>query len=122
MKSKQCTKCREEKSVSDFYKHKTTKDGLTCYCKSCMLEQCRNAHYKKRYGITSKEADELKQQCELCGTTEQLHIDHNHKTNEVRGVLCTNCNRGLGHFKDSSKLLLKAVQYLEKYGDYSTYV
>ena len=116
---KQCTNCKEVKLFAGFYKHKTTKDGLSTYCKVCILKQCRNAHYKKRYGITSKEADNLKKECELCGTTKNLHIDHNHETNEVRGVLCTNCNRGIGHLKDSPTLLLKAVEYLEKYGNYS---
>jgi hypothetical protein len=121
MIEKQCNCCKEVKQVDNFYKHKTTKDRLSTYCKVCILQQCRNAHYKKRYGITSKEADNLKKECELCGSTDNLHIDHNHETNEVRGVLCTNCNRGIGHLKDSPTLLLKAVKYLEKYGNYSTH-
>lgn len=119
METKQCNKCKEVKAIDAFYKHKSTKDRLTSYCKECILEQCRNAHYKKRYGLTSQEADTLKTKCELCGTTEQLHIDHNHETGEIRGVLCTNCNRGLGHLKDSPVLLRKAAEYLEKYGNYS---
>ncbi len=111
---KQCTSCKEVKLFADFYKHKTTKDGLSTYCKVCILKQCRNAHYKKRYGITSKEADNLKKECELCGTTKNLHIDHNHETNKARGVLCDLCNKGLGQFKDSVENLEKAIKYLKE--------
>lgn len=53
--------------------------------------------------------------CMVCGGTTSrgaLHIDHCHRTNEVRGVLCSNCNFGLGSFKDSVSILLKAVLYL----------
>lgn len=121
MELKKCNCCGVSKSLSSFYKHKTTKDNLSTYCKDCILQQCRNSHYKKRYGISAQEADCLKKECELCGATENLHIDHNHKTNKVRGVLCTNCNRGIGHLKDSPTLLLKAIAYLEKHGNYSTH-
>ena len=121
MLEKQCNCCKEVKELSNFYKHTQTKDKLSTYCKPCILKQCRNAHYKKRYGLTSLEADTLKKECELCGSTQQLHIDHNHETNKIRGVLCTNCNRGIGHLKDSPSLLLKAAKYLEKHGNYSTY-
>jgi hypothetical protein len=43
-----------------------------------------------------------------------LVIDHDHTTGEVRGLLCPTCNAGLGHFKDSPELLLKAALYLQK--------
>ena len=41
------------------------------------------------------------------------HIDHNHKTNKIRGILCGNCNMGLGHFKDNLDVLKNAIKYLE---------
>ena len=51
-----------------------------------------------------------------CPTGYNLAIDHNHITGEIRGLLCINCNGGLGNFKDSIKLLDKAIIYLkEKY-------
>jgi hypothetical protein len=81
------------------------------------------------YGITKKEYDLLfakqKGVCLICGQTEnsftrtgkvitKLFVDHNHKTNKVRGLLCSGCNKGLGYFKDSPKLLGKAIKYLNK--------
>lgn len=51
--------------------------------------------------------------CALCRVTEAKHVDHDHRTGRVRGILCFNCNRGLGYFQDSEKLLFYAIEYLE---------
>lgn len=56
--------------------------------------------------------------CKICGNKfpyKNLCVDHNHKTGEIRGLLCSNCNSGLGMFKDSIAYLLKAVGYLNDY-------
>ena len=54
--------------------------------------------------------------CGICGlrTEKPLCIDHNHATNELRGLLCNNCNQGLGLFRDNADLLRKAAKYLEQ--------
>jgi len=44
----------------------------------------------------------------------KLIIDHNHGTNEIRGLLCYKCNIGLGQYNDDLKLILKAFNYLNK--------
>jgi hypothetical protein len=45
------------------------------------------------------------------------HVDHCHKRNKVRGILCARCNAGLGMFRDRPEVLQKAVQYLEKFNE-----
>ena len=56
--------------------------------------------------------------CAICGTTEWMgrhqrpHIDHDHETGEVRGVLCHNCNLAIGHLKDDPELVARALAYL----------
>ena len=76
---------------------------------------------KSKYGITSKEKNVLLQKqnnkCKIClveFSNITPNVDHCHITNEVRGILCGPCNRGLGIFKDNIKLLTKAVKYLEE--------
>lgn len=49
--------------------------------------------------------------CAICEGSIEV-VDHDHKTNEVRGLLCSRCNVGLGGFKDTPSLLLKAAGYL----------
>jgi hypothetical protein len=82
---------------------------------------------KRSYGITEAEyLDILDQQnglCAICGTSEsdspkRFAVDHNHETGEVRGVLCSSCNLGLGNFGDKPENLASAVKYLLDRGYY----
>lgn len=50
---------------------------------------------------------------ELPSNTKHIHVDHCHKTNITRGLLCASCNKGLGFFKDSIINLEKAISYLK---------
>lgn len=73
------------------------------------------------YGITLKDYNNLfKQQNGLCAICSkkaknkfELNVDHCHKTNIVRGLLCRKCNTGLGHFRDSIELLERGALYLQ---------
>jgi hypothetical protein len=72
---------------------------------------------KRRYGTGADEFDRLLAQqggvCGVCGRPAPEHVDHDHKTGRVRGILCFNCNGGLGQFGDDVDRLSSAVFYLE---------
>ena len=60
--------------------------------------------------------EEQGKSCKICDTKSEdhlsFHVDHCHDTGEVRGVLCNNCNAGLGMFQDNLELLFMAIDYL----------
>lgn len=79
---------------------------------------------KRNYGITVEQFnvmyDSQRGCCACCGKHESefkrgLHVDHNHATGQVRALLCTRCNPGLGYFQDSTELLEMAIAYLNKF-------
>jgi hypothetical protein len=86
------------------------------------LEQRRQSILKK-YGLTVVEYDEMLRKqngvCAICGGTNSdgkgLFIDHDHKTGRIRGLLCNDCNLGIGRLKDSVGILTKAIGYLTKF-------
>lgn len=76
---------------------------------------------KKNYGLEAGEYDRLlnhqQGRCAICETTDtgrfrRFHVDHCHETGEVRGLLCHNCNVGIGHLQHSEEILFKAAAYL----------
>ncbi len=85
-----------------------------------LLTQGRHYYYKASYGITLTEYDKIfKDQngvCAICGLPEvnmRLQVDHDHKTDKVRGLLCLHCNNVLGKARDSIETLEKAIEYLK---------
>lgn len=126
---KRCPTCKETKEPSSFYKNKAKGDGLSSECKSCFLERSRRRprdyvaqkdrrFLLKKYGLDEKVYAALLEKqsggCAICGKKDRkrLAVDHCHKRGAVRGLLCFQCNTGLGKFQDSEQLLLKAAEYL----------
>lgn len=75
----------------------------------------RNRDTAHKYGITVEEYVALvarHQVCAICHKPNPTHIDHDHRTKKVRGILCMNCNTALGHFRDDPELLATAILYL----------
>lgn len=133
-----CCLCKQEKSLDKFYKFRYSKDGHSYRCKECNYKVCRDSHLKCKFGITQEEYDLMfKEQggvCKLCEDGEdefvdstvikgpkQFAIDHDHYTGEVRGLLCSKCNKGLGQFRDNAALLHKAAFYVENKGNLHGY-
>lgn len=84
------------------------------------LEQTWAARLKRDFGMTVADYQEMLGQqgggCAICTkkpTGYRLHVDHDHETGDVRGLLCRECNGGIGMFKDSGDLLGRALAYLE---------
>lgn len=92
--------------------------------RSAKAEKNRERQLKHRYGITVEKYEEMLEgqngQCAVCGATESirntgymLHVDHNHITGKVRGLLCTTCNKALGFLESSSMEGL--IDYIKLY-------
>ncbi len=78
----------------------------------------RNYHLQQRYGVTADEVDEMLHRqaglCPICRRPlgDRPHVDHDHATGAVRGLLCFTCNVGLGNFADDVQRLSRAADYL----------
>lgn len=80
----------------------------------------RHTQLKTNYGITLVDYQRMLSEqdgvCAICRhpSEKTLHVDHNHETGTVRGLLCEKCNHGLGCFKDDEDILRRAMEYLTK--------
>lgn len=131
---KKCATCKETKPLSEYHNESRSKDGKTYRCKPCARAAARrhycpirSANYlrEKKYGVTQEQWDLMSKRCddkcEICGKENKhraLCVDHNHDTGEVRGLLCDNCNVGIGKLQDSVDLIQKAAVYLQERGSY----
>lgn len=105
-----------------FPLHNKTKSGFDSWCKECRASyrsETRRGLYRDMISDEAlKDIIETVKECVICGSTENLVVDHCHKTNTIRGMLCNHCNRGLGHFKDDPELLEFARMYLLGYSKF----
>jgi len=91
----------------------------------------RDYFYHYYYGISIEDFEQMEvlqnSACAICGkipsldanakgNQKVLHVDHDHKTSKVRGLLCSDCNRGLGFFGEESERLANAALYLKTRG------
>lgn len=135
---RKCRNCWKDKDLSEFYFRNDTKKHKNI-CKICTGKRIKkysknNKEVSKRsslkclYGITLEQFNKLLKiqgnRCAICNKKhlkkKSLVVDHCHETNKVRGLLCNNCNTGLGLFKENLKILNYAIDYIEKYGNYPT--
>lgn len=126
--SKWCPDCDMIKPLTEFARTKARKSGYHSYCLTCHTARgvesktrlhgsTREYHLRRRYGIGQAEFDEMLLMqggvCAICGASDPQHVDHDHRTGRVRGILCFNCNGGLGQFRDNPVLLAEAITYLK---------
>jgi hypothetical protein len=135
---KECLCCQKIKPMAEYGYHKTNKKFKNT-CKQCnnkkaaeyrklnrkkyLLSQS-NSKLKQNYGISMVEYEQklIEQQhaCAICFSTtpgqnniKRFSVDHCHKTGKIRGLLCSNCNKGIGLLNDSVELLEAAIEYLK---------
>jgi hypothetical protein len=126
---KQCTKCKEEKPRSEFFKRSDRPLGIESICKTCRTirtpEKIKNER-RRRYGLTDDAflclLSGTNGKCSICfkefeSECSAPFVDHCHESGRVRGLLCRNCNIALGLFRDDVQILSKALGYLEKRKD-----
>jgi hypothetical protein len=136
---KKCLDCAEIKPLSAFYV--ASRDGsYQPNCKPCGTKRVaawraanperarkmyRTAHMKRSYGLTPEQYNamhaEQKGCCAICRRHASelprgLAIDHDHETNEVRGLLCHQCNAGIGFLGEDPVNLKSALDYLMRHG------
>jgi hypothetical protein len=131
-----CSICKEEKPLDEFWFNKK-ENRYRSYCKKCGTKlskewyknhpKQRKIHSRKqqliqKYGINYDIYNEMfeKQKgcCSICGKHESglnriLFVDHDHKTGEVRGLLCQKCNFLLSQAEDNINILKNAIRYVE---------
>ena len=138
METAVCSKCGISKPLSEFGKRKEGSLGRRTECKTCKreynkkwykkgkkdhLKRMRNSELKRKYGITLAQYEVLNEVqnglCAICGKSNKsgvgLHVDHNHVTGKLRGLLCFKCNAALGMVNDNIELLQNMIQYLRKH-------
>jgi len=110
-----CARCGIEKQWAEFNKDRRTASGYRDVCSKCRSMHRRIIHHanKNREAILQSQNNA----CAICGvdnkdSATRFVMDHNHDTHLIRGILCSNCNVGLGYFRDKPALLAMAIKYL----------
>jgi len=137
---KSCSRCGELKPLDGFHRKSRSKSGLNPECKACACVRNkqwrqdnpekvkannarprRDWHLRNKFGITEQQFEDLREVqggvCAICDSPCETHpnlsVDHNHTTGANRGLLCFNCNVGVGKFDEDPELLRRAADYLE---------
>lgn len=137
--TKRCSYCDTEKILSEFNR-RSNGAGYKSKCRICenitrqtytvrynrstekAKKSAKNSILKQKYRITIEDFERLQSKqydaCRICARKDlQLVVDHDHKTGIIRGLLCHNCNRGLGVFFENPALLRQAANHLEDHAN-----
>jgi len=132
-----CSVCKHNQPLENFSRPYKEKTALYAQCKKCRAYKAKESRknkarswrnmLKRLYGLTPDVVQQMFEKqferCAICyrnialntgNTLTAAHIDHCHKTKKVRGLLCFDCNLGLGRFKDDPASLSIAAEYLRR--------
>ncbi len=125
--TKKCASCQVIKPIEEFPRDKGKPDGYASSCKPCRRESKqkfleRNPYYnemeswRRRYGLSREEYmrmyEDQEGRCFICGEEKKLHVDHDHRTNKVRALICHECNSVLGYSRENPAILQAGIEYL----------
>lgn len=115
-----CRSCRSAAQQA----WRATKPGYGAQVYAKNKEKTRERHLVRKYGVTLLDYENLLAEqdgrCAICRAPEVeqfkgvLHVDHDHATGEVRGLLCRGCNHMLGSVEDDPAVLERAIRYLRR--------
>jgi hypothetical protein len=133
-----CSQCKTLKEKAEFHRNASQKGGLQSTCKSCSKarvaayksanpvtrEKARGYSIKWKYGLSQEGVNTIlqtqKNRCPICLDVlnhSRMHVDHCHRSNKIRGLLCFNCNLALGHLKDNEETAARASSYLKRHNE-----
>ena len=128
--SRWCPACDSLKPLEEFPRNRSHRGGHGGYCKPChnqkgretyirLYGSTREYHLRRRYGIGAADVEAMIQAqgglCAACRTDKPVHVDHDHGSGRVRGVLCFLCNQALGNVRDDITRLRGLVSYLHRF-------
>lgn len=110
---KYCPACNTVKDLGEFNNATASPDGKQGKCRSCF----RIYQRARKYGLSEKNfrilLESQNYECAICGKPDRsLVVDHSHVTGKVRGLLCSQCNTGIGLLQDSVEIIRRAEGYL----------
>ena len=122
---RRCPRCGSRRAASR-YTLVSAKRNIIDYvnwCDICKRDYNRDANLKVRYGITLAEYEEMlvaqDGKCAACGAakgnvsrSDHFVVDHDHDTDEIRGLLCHGCNIAIGHLGDDPERAWNLIRYL----------
>jgi len=125
---KYCPRCATDLAENAVVRNRSAHDGLTAYCRTCHNAAVRESkertggwreyHLRHRYGIGQADVDAMIAHqgglCAACREDEPKHVDHDHRTGRVRGMLCSLCNQALGNVRDDVTRLQRLIDYLHR--------
>lgn len=126
---KRCPRCKRDLPKAEFWRSSKSSDGLQGWCKTCAVaakrERSQTAEGKRQkagwsrrslYGLDPADFDLMVAAqsgvCAICTQPRELHVDHDHETGRIRGLLCSNCNTALGLLGEDVDVLIAALAYL----------
>jgi hypothetical protein len=115
-----CRSCGKTKPWAEWSMNKRASDGLQTRCKECASAAGRRDHLRNAYGMTVADLDAMLVAqhgvCAICQAAAAAHVDHDHRSGRVRGLLCFRCNAAIGQLGDDPRVVRRAARYLERGG------